>query len=188
MKKIKLNELEIITDQYGRIHIEYIEPFFIENGDYTFTFKKAIEISKKIDLNNKFTLDVGCNTGHLTFLLHSMFKNSRMHGVDIKNKYIDIAQENFVSENLRYSCIDAFAPEFNIEKIDHVMLLGGNFLNRIKQFFKKFQNINEMTIESRECLCVINDLCEQYGYKIKNCWNHPAGWKIFFLGNIKNEK
>ena len=55
--------------------------------------------SRKELFENRIVLDIGCNIGHVTYLIARDFSPKSIHGIDLDNHLIQIARKN-----LRFSC------------------------------------------------------------------------------------
>lgn len=65
--------------------------------------KKVInDIKKKIDLNNKKVLEIGCGNGTFTSLFAKQQKNTYINAIDIVKSYTDYAKEVNCQENIYY--------------------------------------------------------------------------------------
>ena len=65
--------------------------------------KKVInDIKKKVNLNNKKILEIGCGNGCFTELLAKVNKTAYIYAIDIVESYIDYAREKNKQANIDY--------------------------------------------------------------------------------------
>lgn len=100
---------------------ELVEAFkFNDNKSYvlhlihTKAYEKAAEIAC-----GKKVLDLGCNTGYGTHIISQMC--NKTWGVDVSEKAVNIARQNYVSENIDFRVIDGKKLPFADNNFDLVV-------------------------------------------------------------------
>ena len=88
-------------------------------------FRKAKKILSVLDdyysenLNNLSILDVGCSSGIIDNILSERFE--RLVGIDIDDKAVSYARDNFESEKLKFFIQNGMEMEFHDEEFDVVL-------------------------------------------------------------------
>ncbi len=89
-------------------------------------------------------LDVGCGTGRVTYILHSL-SETPVIGIDISSNMIDIAKEKYKDESYAtFICDDFMSYDFNT-KFDVIVIYNAfpHFLDVNKLSLSMKKNLNE---------------------------------------------
>lgn len=95
--KLDHTEFDKFAEEYHSIHKKNIK-FSGEDPDYFFEYKikDLCGIVDNHELGNPYQiLDFGCGIGNSINYLHKYFPASKIHGIDISEKSIEIAQKRF---------------------------------------------------------------------------------------------
>jgi len=120
---VKNSSLKRITNFYeSRFKLHGVNPMSLGWGDKLSQIKRFEILCQFLNLNEKSILDVGCGFGDLyPFLRNNISDNFSYYGIDIYNRFIEIAKEKFPEGN--FICSDFLKYSFD-KKFDVVFLSG----------------------------------------------------------------
>jgi len=89
---------------------------------------------------NATALDIGCGSGEFTYILKDYY--NKVIGIDISDKMISVAQNNFKSENLIFKKSDCENIDLNDETANIIFALGlFDYVYDIQKVINEFKRI-----------------------------------------------
>lgn len=111
-----------------------------------------ISFVENIDLNNKSIFDIGCGLGHfINFLELNNIKNYEYLGVDIVERFIEMAREKFDSNYINFKCENFLEGKYE-KKYDYVI---GNQI-----FYRKVDGMDTLDYV-KEVMSTAFELCNE---------------------------
>ncbi|MFC4817365.1 MULTISPECIES: class I SAM-dependent methyltransferase [unclassified Flavobacterium] len=88
-------------------------------------YKVMLDIIKfdEQNLKSPTVLDFGCGTAHLLeYIIKNQYQNIQYSGLDISQKFVDIAQKKFPTVD--FYCCDIFETKSNMPTFDYIVMNG----------------------------------------------------------------
>jgi phosphatidylethanolamine/phosphatidyl-N-methylethanolamine N-methyltransferase len=122
-------------------------------------------ILKLTDFSNKTVLDMGTGNGRIAFSLSGKLRAERVVGIDIADRFLDIAHNTAPMGNVAFCVMDAEETAFQDSVFDVVVVVG---------LFEYVEDLSEYVKE-------ISRILKPDGELIFSCWNRNRwfGWRIF---------
>jgi 2-polyprenyl-3-methyl-5-hydroxy-6-metoxy-1,4-benzoquinol methylase len=116
---VKYNKETLIVDEFIKNPIkENTKIFFSHFGRY-FYASKVLDIGRK-----DCVLDVSCGEGYGTYSLSSLCKS--ITGLDINKEYIEMAQKNYTTDNLKFMTYEDYYMNYPNPKdgiVDKILVI-----------------------------------------------------------------
>jgi len=137
----------------------------------------ALLQEKKMDLNNKSVVDVGCGTGHLLLYISKIFSHANLYGLEYVDSALNIARKNVPSANfMHYDVYNELNQKFDFvfctEVLEHLTHPTKGIINLVKMLYPGGVLL----------LTVPNGRIDTYEGHI-NFWS-PESWKVFLEESV----
>ncbi|MCD0471079.1 class I SAM-dependent methyltransferase [Flavobacterium sp. JAS] len=117
-----IEHYESCLDKYGDNHLGVDWPK-LEDVDTRYKIMLDIILLSEASDHNVSLLDFGCGTGHLLdFIQRNNIKNIIYSGLDISQKFVDVAKKKYTDNS--FYCIDILDSKDSIGTFDYVVMNG----------------------------------------------------------------